>query len=168
MTNQYRRVVTGRTAEGKSTVLFDSFLPLTEQDGSGAGARQEDRVGAASSVVWTTQGFPANNDDLSDAGLRNVHTAERDGTVMRIVQYAPGVTPRHHRTDSVDYGVILSGSIEMELDTQTVKLNTGDLLVQRGTVHNWMNNSTKPCLIAYILIGANSVMINGIALPATG
>jgi quercetin dioxygenase-like cupin family protein len=89
-------------------------------------------------------------------------------TVLRIVQYAPGVTPRHHRTDSVDYGVILSGSIEMELDTETVKLNTGDLLVQRGTVHNWMNNSTEPCLIAYILIGANSVMINGIALPATG
>lgn len=56
----------------------------------------------------------------------------------------------------------------MELDSETVKLNTGDLLVQRGTVHNWMNNSTEPCLIAYILIGANSVMINGIALPATG
>jgi hypothetical protein len=75
---------------GKSTVLFDSFLPLIEQDVSGAGARQEDRAGAASSVVWTTQGFPANNDDPSDAGLRKVHTAESDGTVMRIVQYARG------------------------------------------------------------------------------
>ena len=78
------------------------------------------------------------------------------------------MTPRHHRTNSIDYGVILSGSIQMELDTETVKLDVGDLLVQRGTLHNWINNGTAPCLIAYILIGANPVLINGVTLPATG
>lgn len=167
MAIQIRRVVTGTTPGGQSKVLFDSSLPLVEQESKGSG-RQEDRAGAASAVLWTTKGFPTDNDDSSDAGLRKVNTAESDGTVLRIVQYATGVTPRHHRTNSVDYAVVLSGSIEMELDTETVKLATGDVMVQRGTIHNWINNGTAPCVMAYILIGANPVKVNGVALPATG
>ena len=168
MTSQARRVVTGHTPNGKSTVLFDSSLPLVEQEKGAGAARQEDRGGAASSVLWSTKGFPANNDGSSDEGLRKVHTAETDGTVLRVVEYAPGVTPRHHRTSSVDYGVILAGSIEMELDTETVKLNTGDFVVQRGTLHNWINNGTEPCLIAYILIGAHPATVNGCVLEPEG
>ena len=56
-------------------------------------------------------------------------TADSDGTVFRIVRYAPGVAPRHHRTNSIDYAVVMSGSMDMELDNQTVRLNAGDLLV---------------------------------------
>jgi mannose-6-phosphate isomerase-like protein (cupin superfamily) len=58
-----------------------------------------------------------------------VGTADSDGTVFRIVRYAPGVAPRHHRTNSIDYAVVMSGSMDMELDNQTVRLNAGDLLV---------------------------------------
>jgi hypothetical protein len=86
MASQVRRVVTGHTPDGKSTVLYDSSMPLLEQDSGGVGSRQEDRAGAASSVLWTTHVFPADNDDSSDAGLQKVHTAESDGTVLRIVQ----------------------------------------------------------------------------------
>ena len=165
---EYRRVVTGHTPEGKSTVLFDSTLPLVEP-AKGAGRDAEvDRHGAASSVTWTTQGFPSDNNGSSDEGLRKVSTAQGDGTVLRLVQYAPGVTPRHHRTNSVDYAIVLSGSIELELDTKTVKLNTGDVLVQRGTIHNWINNGTELCLMAYILIGAHPVTINGQTLDPKG
>jgi quercetin dioxygenase-like cupin family protein len=78
------------------------------------------------------------------------------------------VTPRHHRTNSVDYAIVLSGSIELELDTKTVRLNTGDVLVQRGTIHNWINNGTEPCLMAYILIGAHPVTVDGQALQPKG
>jgi quercetin dioxygenase-like cupin family protein len=167
MANSYRRVVTGHTPQGKSTVLFDSSFQLVEQDSS-AGARQEDRHGAASSVAWTTQGFPSDNTGSFDEASRKVHTAQEDGTVLRLVQYSPGVTPRHHRTNSIDYAIVLSGSIELELDTQTAKLNTGDVLVQRGTIHNWINNGTEPCLLAYILIGAHPVTINGVTLSPKG
>jgi len=166
MSYECRRVVTGHTAEGKSAVLYDSSLPLLEEDS--AGARQEDRAGAASRVIWTTQGFPADNDDPSDTALRKVGTSESDGTIFRIVQYAPGVTPRHHRTNSIDYAVVLSGSIEVELDTQTVQLAAGDLLVQRGTIHNWVNSGTEPCVIAFVLIGAHPATVNGVPLPAVG
>ena len=126
MAYECRRIVTGHTPEGKLTVLYDSSMPLLEADRA-AGARQEDRAGAASAVIWTTQG-PVNNDDPSDTALRKVRTAESDGTVFRIVRYAPGVAPRHHRTNSIDYAVVISGSMEMELDNETVRLNEGDVL----------------------------------------
>lgn len=166
MAYEYRRIVTGHTPEGKSTVLYDSSMPLLEADRA-AGARQEDRAGAASAVIWTTQG-PVDNDDPSDSALRKVGTAESDGTVFRIVQYAPGVAPRHHRTNSIDYAVVISGSMEMELDNETVRLNEGDVLVQRGTIHNWVNNGTEPCVIAFVLIGARPATVNGTPLPAVG
>ena len=63
-------------------------MPLLEADRV-AGARQEDRTGGASAVIWTTQG-PVNNDDPSDTALRKVGAAESDGTVFSIVRYAPG------------------------------------------------------------------------------
>ena len=168
MATQYRRVVTGHTPEGKSTVLFDSTLPLAEPaKGKGSDA-EVDRHGAASSVTWTTEGFPSDNNGSSDEGLRKAPTALEDGSVLRLVQYAPGVTPRHHRTNSVDYAIVLAGSIDLELDTETARLNTGDVLVQRGTIHNWINNGTEPCLMAYILLGAKPVTVDGTTLTPQG
>ena len=166
MAYECRRIVTGHTPEGKSTVLYDSSMPLLEADRA-AGARQEDRAGAASAVIWTTQG-PVDNDDPSDTALLKVGTAESDGTVFRIVRYAPGVAPRRHRTNSIDYAVVISGSMEMVLDNETVWLNEGDVLVQRGTIHNWVNNGTEPCVIVFVLIGARPATVNGTPLPAVG
>ena len=63
--------------------------------------------------------------------------------MFRIVEYRPGVAPRNHRTESLDYAVVLSGEIDMELDGSVVHLRAGDVLVQRGTVHNWVNRGTR-------------------------
>jgi len=167
MAYECRRVVTGHTADGRSTVLYDSPMPLLGMN-AGAGARQEDRAGVAARVMWSTRGFPVDNDDSSDAAALKVNTTQDDGTVFRIIEYAPGVAPRNHRTNSVDYAVVLSGSIEMELDSGTVQLNAGDVVVQRGTTHNWVNNGSEPCVIAFILIAARPVAIKGSPLPAEG
>ncbi|HKO19185.1 MAG TPA: cupin domain-containing protein, partial [Acidobacteriaceae bacterium] len=83
-------------------------------------------------------------------------------------QYDPGVTPRNHRTDSIDYAVVISGEIDMVLDLETVHLKQGDVLVQRGTVHNWVNNGKEPCFIAFALISAKPVTAGGKSLPAHG
>ena len=56
----------------------------------------------------------------------------------------------------------------MELDNETVRLNEGDVLVQRGTIHNWVNNGTEPCVIVFVLIGARPATVNGTPLPAVG
>ena len=97
-----------------------------------------------------------------------------DGTVqmgdrcLPIVECGPGVAPRNHRTDSVDYAVVMSGEIDMELDDSVVHLKAGDVLVQRGTIHNWVNGGTQPCVIAFVLIDAKPVEIDGKLLKAVG
>ena len=58
------------------------------------------------------------------------------------------------RTDSIDYAVVMSGEIDMEMDDTVVQLQAGDVLVQRGTSHNWVN--TEPCVIAFVLISSDS------------
>ena len=78
------------------------------------------------------------------------------------------MTPRNHRTDSIDYAVVLSGEIDMELDDQVVSLRAGDVLVQRGTIHNWVNRGTVPCVVAFVLIDAKPVEHDGQPLPAHG
>ena len=75
-----------------------------------------------------------------------------DGTVFRLVEYQPGVAPRNHRTETVDYAIVLSGEIEMELDGTVVRLKRGDTLVQRNTIHNWVNRGSEPCVIAFVLV----------------
>jgi len=84
-----------------------------------------------------------------------------DGTVFRLVEYQPGVAPRNHRTQTVDYAIVLSGEIEMELDGTVVTLKQGDALVQRNTIHNWINRGRAPCVIAFVLVpekGANGAV----------
>jgi quercetin dioxygenase-like cupin family protein len=152
-----RRVVTGHDAQGRAKVLIDEqmqniFTP---------------RPGAAYSVIWTTEG-PVDNNDDSDPSRKTIGTAVDDGTVFRVVSYAPGVTRRNHRTDSIDYGVVISGEIDMELDVETVRLKAGDVIVQRGTIHNWANNGTVPCVIAFTLIAAKPATPGGKPLPAHG
>jgi mannose-6-phosphate isomerase-like protein (cupin superfamily) len=158
MTLKVRRVVTGHDRSGRAIVAIDEL------------ARNivENRPGARSAVIWSTHGFPVDNSDPLDGALRDVKTSESDGTVFRIVQYQAGVSPRVHRTESIDYAVVISGEIHMQLDESEVHLKAGDVLVQRGTVHNWVNRGTEPCVIAFVLVGARPVSVAGKTLQAHG
>jgi quercetin dioxygenase-like cupin family protein len=78
------------------------------------------------------------------------------------------VTPRNHRTDSIDYAVVISGEIDLELDGTIVHLKQSDVLVQRGTVHTWINRGAAPCVIAFALIAAEPVRRGGSVLHAMG
>ena len=75
--------------------------------------------------------------------------------MFRVIAFEPGVAPRNHRTDSIDYAVVISGEIDMAMDDTVVHLQAGDVLVQRATIHNWVNNGTQPCVIAFVLISAD-------------
>jgi quercetin dioxygenase-like cupin family protein len=154
-----RRVVTGHTPDGKATVLIDDTL-------SGASGRPN----VTAAVIWTTEGFPVDNTGDQDQSKREVGTTHANGTVFRIVQFAPGNAERVHRTDSIDYAVVMSGEIDMELEPggEVVHLKAGDVLVQRGTIHNWINRFDQPCAIAFILIDAKPVEVGGTVLRAQG
>ena len=158
MTVKVRRVVTGHDDKGKAVVLFDG---PTANVLSG-------RTGQSGTVLWQTSEFPTSNDGAADVSTVPVKTVNPKGTVFRVVEFEPGVGPRVHRTDSVDYAVIISGEIEMELDDAKVRLRAGDCLVQRGTIHNWVNHGPAPCVIAFVLVAAEPATANGKSLPATG
>jgi quercetin dioxygenase-like cupin family protein len=158
MALQIRRVVTGHDQNGRAMVSIDE---ISKNLVSG-------RPGQMGCVVWTTEGFPVDNTGTDDAGLRKSGTTLKNGTVFRVVEFGPGVSPRNHRTDSLDYAVVISGEIDMQLDDSTVTLKAGDVLVQRGTIHNWINKTDKPCVIAFVLIDAKPVEAGGKVLNATG
>jgi len=153
-----RRVVTGHDAQGRAVVAMDEVCKKVISR----------RPSHSSCVVWSTGSFPADNSDDADGGARDVATTDPNGTVFRVIQYEPGVTPRNHRTESVDYAVVISGEIDMELDGSEVHLRAGDVLVQRGTIHNWVNRGTEPCVIAFVLVAAKPVERGTTVLRATG
>lgn len=158
MSLKLRRVVTGHDDQGRAKVMIDEQVKNAFSH----------RPGAEFSVVWTSEGMPADNDGFEDPSEKKIGTTIDNGVVFRVVSFGPGVAPRNHRTDSIDYAVVMSGEIDMVLDVETVRLKAGDVLVQRGTVHNWINNGTVPCVIAFTLVSAKPVAVNGKPLPAHG
>jgi quercetin dioxygenase-like cupin family protein len=153
-----RRVVTGHDGQGRAVVTIDEPVKNV----------QSMRAGASASVIWTTGTIPADNSSPEDGAARTVSTALAGGSVFRVIEYMPGVAPRMHRTDSIDYAVVISGEIDMQLDDSEVHLKAGDVLVQRGTVHNWINRGDKPCIMAFVLVDAKPVSIAGTTLEAIG
>ena len=155
-----RRVITGHDAQGKAMVLMDeACLPF-----------KEGRPGAFISNIWTTDVSPANNDGHADAGAREGRfTMIENGTVFRILDFRPGIQQRVHRTDTIDYITVLSGEIDMELETgEEVHLKAGDVMVQRGTVHNWINRGTESCVMSIVLVYAKQVQAGAQTLSAVG
>ena len=153
-----RRVVTGHDQDGRAVVAIDEVAKNTISR----------RPQHQSCVIWSTDSFPSDNSSPLDGGARALATTDPNGSVFRIVEYGPGVAPRNHRTESIDYAVVLAGEIDMEIDGASVHLRQGDVLVQRGTVHNWNNRGTAPCVIAFVLIAAKPVERAGRTLRAIG
>jgi quercetin dioxygenase-like cupin family protein len=158
MSKSVRRVITGHDDNGKARVLIDEVVSNTWVG----------RPGAVVHPIWTTEGFPADNDGDADAGQRKVGTTLENGSICRVIRFEPGVQARNHRTDSIDYVIVLAGEIDMELDDETVHIKAGDVLVQRGTIHNWVNRGPDPCTVCVVLIAAKPVTAGGKVLEAVG
>jgi len=155
MQSAIRRVVTGHDATAKAIVKTDDVLSGHLVDG-----------GVASFIkVWTTNTSPADNNDESDGALRESGLTCPGGTVLRIVDFSPGCKSPMHRTQSIDYGIVLEGEMTMVLDGESeTHLKAGDIVVQRGTNHLWHNRSSKSCRMAFVLIDARPVEVSGIRL----
>ncbi len=168
-----RRVVTAHDKSGKAVVGFDGISPV-----SGG----EPELGVESITLWVTDDTPVELTGTKDAGKAKVGIPPpKNGSIFRIVDFhptskemenldptflakivgqklAPGAKPpRHpgmHRTRSIDYLAVLSGEIDMLLDDFEVHLKAGDVMVQRGTVHAWVNRGKDVCRIAVAMIDA--------------
>lgn len=167
MPDAVRRVVTGHDAEGKAIVIHDGGSPTIVSQPNGF----------QSMLLWATENTPADNTGDADtaAEKRGIPPPE-NGSVFRIVDFPPdaatteedesdrlassGATtgkghPGMHKTDSIDYAIIMEGEIDMLLDDSEVHMKTGDVVVQRGTMHAWANRGDSVCRIAFILIDAD-------------
>lgn len=171
--NTFKRVVTGQNDKGQSIVLFNDH---------GASPKILQKAGGlVLTELWETQETPANNQGHEERA-RTIQKIEPEhaGSLFRLIEYPPdsirlksidtkahfssmGVDttndpvkahPGMHKTNTIDYVVIVKGEIYAVLDEGEVLLRAGDCLIQRGTHHAWSNRSNEPCLIAFVLISA--------------
>ena len=140
-----RRVVTGHDADGRSVVLSDGPAPKSLEIPS-----------AVFHEIWSTAQTPAPvcSEELAEPTSRPLRTPpDPNGTVIRIVDLRPRSASPMHRTESVDYGIVLEGEVHLVLDDGSeTRLGPGDVVVQRGTDHAWENRTDSVTRIAFILI----------------
>ena len=195
MALQVRRVITGHDATGRAIVKIDEVAKNVSSGRPGAtacniwttegfpakndGAADEGLRKVATTLTNGTHqigwlvtdncgradGIGSRFFSVQNAAVTAVRT---NGTIFRVIEFAPGLAARNHRTDSIDYIVVISGEIDMELDGSVVHLKAGDVMVQRGTIHNWVNRGTAPCVLAVVLIDAKPVEAGGKVLNAVG
>jgi quercetin dioxygenase-like cupin family protein len=143
-----RRVVTGHDDANVARVLIDGVPTNAKYPASGT----------TSTLLWVSDTMPAGiavGLDVEDAGSRILGTSPpKNGTRFCIIDYPPHNSGSMHRTETIDYVIILAGEIDMELDDSSVHLKAGDVLVQRGTNHKWCNRSDAPARVAFVLVDA--------------
>jgi mannose-6-phosphate isomerase-like protein (cupin superfamily) len=166
---EIHRLVTAIDSNNKSVALFNAMVPL-KVGGAGEGV----------ATTWVTQKASADFSFSADrSGDRKGFSPARSGTQMLIVDFPPvgpdvdklpidtmmkvvgadvpgrGVPPTNplmHRTRTVDYAIIMAGEIDMMLDTGTVHLKAGDVVVQQATNRAWLNHGKEPCRIAFVMM----------------
>lgn len=124
----------------------------------------------AFNIAYTTSEFPVSLNDnvdvekhdalMSDGKLGLVN---KGGTVCRIVDFAPGFDCAMHRTKSLDYGVVLEGTLDLVLDSgERHRMQRGDVAVQRATMHAWQNTSqTEWARMLFVLQDCQPLLLNG-------
>ena len=122
-----------------------------DEDKSGQSISGIIRADLERSGVFRIVDFPPETTAMRALDPATMHASLGDGAPRR------GRPPRHpamHRTRTIDYAVVMSGEIDMLLDDSEIHLVAGDVLVQQGTNHAWVNRGTEPCRIAFVLIDA--------------
>ena len=162
MALEVRRIVTGHDASGKAVIATDERLTAVPR---------LNRPHIAGCEIWSTDKMPVDNSGESEAAQRAGfvkrynYVGTGQGTVIRVTEFAPGAPEFMHRTETVDYAILLSGECDLEFDSgEIVHMKQGDICVQRGTMHAWVNNGAAPAVFAFILIDAEPAAVNGEAL----
>ena len=170
-----RRIVTGHAPDGRAVAIFNDATPqkVTRAD-----------TGIVAHWVWSTDSSPANIAVVEDASaVRRGLAPPPNGSIFRVVDFPPverdGAAqdpgqlardlglhstpgkrrpPSHpfmHFTETIDYAIVIAGTIDMVLDDETHTMGPGDVVVQQATNHAWVNHGSEVCRIAFVLIDAN-------------
>lgn len=177
MSSSFRRIVTGHDAHGNACLVSDAAPTHVVQVGGEAGATFYEvwHTLETPAVIDRQSGEPTENGlvlappvggtririidfppeaniigSLDEAGARQAFGAMGGGEALRFKQGTSH--PLMHRTQSIDYGIVLEGEMTLVLDHEETALRTGDIVVQRGTNHAWSNRSDRRCRMAFVLI----------------
>ena len=139
-----RRVVTGLDAAGRSCAIIDGEVPHFAERGV--------------ALVWATRTTPADNSGSADpVSPYEIEMLHMPGSNFAVCTFNPGSPALMHATDTIDYLVIVSGHVTLVLETGEVTLGPGDLVVDRGVMHAWRNDSDAPCMAAVVNLPAAPV-----------
>jgi mannose-6-phosphate isomerase-like protein (cupin superfamily) len=174
----FRRIVTGHDAQGRAVILEDAPPPRVQRIGGPHGPwffevwntrESPARIDAAS-------GEPAEegiqlSPPVGGTRIRVLEVPPEDASIASLTpdearaHFAEvgaadaashkGDGSKHafmHRTETIDYGIVLQGEITLILDEGETVARAGDIVIQRGTNHGWANRGSVPCRIAFILI----------------
>jgi len=153
-------------------------------DAVATAVHRREELGVTNTLLWVTDSIPADLSNREDTANRKIGIVPpAGGTIFRVIEFAPerevkadyetrlrifqglGLAPEGksrekprdpamHRTKTIDYALILSGEIDMLLDDSEVHLKPGDVVIQRGTNHAWVNRGDRPCQVAFVLVDA--------------
>lgn len=148
-----RRIVTGHDTQTVAKVIVDG--PATN--------KKYPASNVVSTMIWCTDSMPAQmpvGEGVEDMGARRLGTPPPpNGTRFAVIDFPPGNEGAMHRTETVDYVIVMAGEIDMDMDNSSVHLKAGDVMVQRGTNHSWVNRGTVPARVAFVLIDATPLGI---------
>ena len=168
-----RRIVTGDDAKGNSRIVEDAPASVVRNVPARPGYRAVN--------VWRTEQTPAKINAADTTLNHQGILPPRNGTILRIIDFPPeprdedelrrqldstfggiykdaahdrrpGKHPGMHRTETVDYAIVLEGEIWAVMDHGETLMRAGDVLIQRGTNHAWANRSNATARIAFVLI----------------
>ncbi len=168
-----RRIVTADDAQGRSRIAEDAPASAIRT--------VAERPGYRSVNLWRTGETPARIDAADAAAGHQGILPPKNGSVLRIIDFPPepadpaerqrriqatfsgmfkdathdkraGAHPGMHRTETVDYAIVLEGEVWAVMDDGETLMRAGDVLIQRGTNHAWANRSQKTARIAFVLI----------------
>ncbi|HEX3803892.1 MAG TPA: cupin domain-containing protein [Solirubrobacteraceae bacterium] len=143
-----RRIVTGHDGAGRSVITADGAAPASRSISDGAVFHE----------MWLTDASPAavTADQREPTAVGQPLGPPASGTRVRIVDMPPGVCSPMHRTESIDYGVVLEGTVTLVLDGgESVEIGQGELVVQRGTSHAWENRSEAAARLLFVLVAGS-------------
>jgi quercetin dioxygenase-like cupin family protein len=145
--------VTGHDERGVAKALIDDV----------AANSKSSPTGIVSTLVWSSDATPARiavGERAEDMGARILGTAPPSrGSRFAVIDFPPRTSGRMHRTDTIDYVMMVEGELEMLLDDSSVTIAKGDVMVQRGTNHEWRNNGDVPARAAFVLLDAEPLAI---------
>jgi mannose-6-phosphate isomerase-like protein (cupin superfamily) len=170
-----RRIVTGTAEDGEATIISEGEPPRTH--------RFTHVPGFVNSMVWATESPATAGPDPTTA--RDSFLPRPGGTIAMLVTFSPDSihadpgfdpaaaaaeqhqnlpglaelfereNPGMHQTPTVDYCVVLSGDVVLDLDGETRTLHAGDIAVQNATRHAWRNPGTEPAVVFFVVIGTD-------------